>query len=145
MRMTVLMILAALSAPLSALADEEYIPPVTDPLVKKECGECHLTFHPALLPQASWRKMMATLANHFGEDASLDAEIREKVTKFLIDNTNKRGADPNNPPLRFTTANWFTEEHQEERDATRMMKRRKVKSWADCVACHRDAKRGHFE
>ena len=145
MRIAVLIITAALLSPLSALADEEYIPPVTDALVKKECGECHLTFHPALLPKASWRKMMANLANHFGEDASLDAPIRDKVADFLIANTNDRGADPNNPPLRFTTAGWFSEEHQEERDARRMMKRRKAKSWADCAACHSRAASGHFD
>ena len=144
MRMTVLIIVAALSAPLSALADEEYIPPVTDPLLNKECGECHMTFHPALLPRASWRKMMATLANHFGEDASLNAKTREKIEGFLSANTNDRRVDPNNPPLRFTTANWFLDEHRED-DVEWMMRRRKVKSWADCVACHRNATRGYYD
>ena len=144
MRKTVLVLVAALFAPLTALADDEYIAPVTDPLVKKECGECHMTFHPALLPRASWRKMMATLATHFGEDASLDAETREKVEGFLIANTNDRRVDPNNPPLRFTTAGWFLDEHSEG-DVEWMMRRRKIRSWADCVGCHRNAERGYYD
>ena len=66
MRLTVLALSAALLAPLTAAADQDYAPPVTDPLVKKECGECHVIFQPAFLPKSSWRKMMATLPAELG-------------------------------------------------------------------------------
>ena len=39
MRLTALALSAALLAPLTAVADDDSVPPVTDPLVKKETGE----------------------------------------------------------------------------------------------------------
>ena len=40
---------------------------------KAECSSCHMAYHPGLLPERSWRKMMAELDKHFGQNASLDA------------------------------------------------------------------------
>ena len=41
--------------------------PVADPVVKEECGGCHLAFPPSMLPASSWRRMMGELENHFGD------------------------------------------------------------------------------
>ena len=41
-----------------------YFPPVADPLVKEECGSCHLAFAPSMLPASSWQRMMADLVKH---------------------------------------------------------------------------------
>ena len=144
MRLTALALSAALLAPLTAAADEDYAPPVTDPLVKKECGECHMAFPPAFLPTASWRKIMATLADHFGEDASLDAGIRDKVESYLIANTGNGRVDRDNPPLQITELFWFREEHDES-EVRRMGRRRNVKTMVDCAACHRNAESGYFD
>ena len=39
-----------------AVADGgERVPPVTDPVVKKECGSCHMAFPPHFLPRRSWQ------------------------------------------------------------------------------------------
>ncbi len=142
MRLTALALSAALLAPLTAAADEDYAPPVTDPLVKKECGECHMAFPPAFLPTASWRKIMATLADHFGEDASLDAGTRDKIESYMITNAGNQRVDPDTPPLQITKRFWFRGEHS---DVRRMAIRRKVKTMVDCVACHRNAERGDFD
>ncbi len=144
MRMPALMLLAAILSPLTAAADEFFMPLVTDKLVRKECGECHLTFHPVLLPAASWRKIMETLADHFGEDASMDAEPYEKVKAYLIANSARGRSNPENPPLRFTDLNYFQEGHREG-DVESMIRDRNVKTWADCSACHRNAKHGYFD
>ncbi len=144
MRLTALALSAALLAPLAAMADDDYIPPVTDKLVKKECGECHMTLQPGFLPAPSWRKIMVTLADHFGEDASLNARIRDKVESYLIANAGNRRVDPDNPPLQITKFFWFRDEHNDG-DVRRMARRRNVKTLVDCVACHRNADRGDFD
>lgn len=144
MRLTALAFTVALLAPLTAAADEDSVPPVTDPLVKKECGECHMAFQPAFLPAASWRKIMVTLDNHFGEDASLDAGTRDKVETYLVANAGRSRIDSANSPLRITNLNWFRKEHREG-EVKRLRKKHNVKTLADCAACHRGADRGYFE
>ncbi|MDP3338305.1 MAG: hypothetical protein Q8S51_16135, partial [Rhodoferax sp.] len=54
--------------------------PVADAVVKEECGGCHLAFAPSMLPARSWTRMMADLANHFGDDASVDPATAKKIT-----------------------------------------------------------------
>ena len=53
----------------------------------KECISCHTLFPPFLLPQKSWVSMMATLENHFGDDASLDEKTSESIKAFLVKNS----------------------------------------------------------
>ncbi|NQV99407.1 MAG: cytochrome C, partial [Rhodospirillales bacterium] len=69
----IVMIAALVAFAFQARADER-VPRVTDPLVRKECGACHMAFQPAFLPAKSWDKMLGELSNHFGEDASLPAD-----------------------------------------------------------------------
>ena len=63
-----------------------YYPPVTDPVVKEECGSCHLAFAPSMLPASSWKRMMADLKNHFGDDATIDAASAARITEYLVAN-----------------------------------------------------------
>ncbi len=144
MRLIALALFAILLTPLRAEADNDIMPPITDPLVKKECGECHLAFQPKFLPAPSWRKIMQTLADHFGEDASLKPEIRDKVESYLIANADNRRVDVSNPPLKITQLFWFRDEHN-DRDVKRMLRKRKLKSIVNCVPCHRNADRGYFD
>ncbi len=144
MRFTALIFSAALLVPLSAMADEDSVPPVTDPLTKKECGACHMAYQPAFLPAASWREIMATLDDHFGEDASLDPETRGQIESYLAANAGRGRARRASPPLRITNLKWFTSEHRDH-EVTWLWKNRNVKTMADCAACHRGAGRGYFE
>ena len=64
----------------------ERVPPVTDPVVKKECGSCHMAFPPQFLPRRSWQKLVDTLADHFGENASLGEAQRKSVLDYLLAN-----------------------------------------------------------
>jgi len=128
--------------------------PVTDPVVKTECGSCHIAFSPSMLPAKSWQDMMGTLKNHFGDDASVDAGAASHITRYLVANAADsgnggrgeklvRGAAVTNPPLRITELpNW-------------VRKHRKVPAWewvhkdvrtrANCAACHADAERGYYD
>ena len=101
-----------------------YFAPVADPMVKDECGSCHLAFAPSMLPASSWRRMMADLRNHFGDDASLDPAVTTKITEYLVNNAADtggrrysdkllRGVSATNAPLRITELpKWVKEHHK---------------------------------
>jgi hypothetical protein len=76
---------AVLLLALPAAADgPERVPPVTQAPTREERGECHMAFQPALLPAESWRGIMAGLADHFGEDASLEAGLAGEIEAYLV-------------------------------------------------------------
>jgi hypothetical protein len=56
-----------------------YFPPVADPVVKEECGSCHIAFAPSMLPASSWKRMMDDLKNHFGDDATIDPAMAARL------------------------------------------------------------------
>ncbi len=133
----------------SALASERY-GAITDPLTKKECGDCHMAFQPAFLPARSWEKIMNTLPDHFGEDASLPPEKVEAIRKYLMANAADRrgrgkmlrGVGRNETPLRITELPYWVKEHREE-VSPRAWK--KAGSRANCMACHRHADKGYYD
>ena len=138
----------------NAQAGGHYFAPVTDPVVKEECGSCHIAYPPSMLPARSWERTLAGLKNHFGDDASLDAQTAERVRRYLTayaaDAAGRRygekltrGVGASSAPLRITELPRWVREH------------RKVPAWewthkdvrtkANCAACHADAERGYFD
>lgn len=133
-------------------ADDRYRP-IQDETVKKECGACHLAFQPQMLPKRSWEKIMMGLSDHFGEDASLDKATVQEVKEYLTENAADsgwwsgkflRGIKDDMTPLRITEMPYWVREHNKEvpnwawRDA-------KVKTKANCVACHLRAESGNYD
>jgi len=118
-------------------------PAQTSARFRQECSSCHIPYAPGLLPAKSWRKMMAGLDNHFGSDASLDAEDSRKITAFLVKNASNRWSAPT-APLRITDSNWFKRKHDDHEINPAIWKNPKVKSPANCGACHPQAERGDF-
>ncbi len=57
---------------------------VGDEITKKECGACHMAYGPINLLGESWTILMSDLANHFGEDASLDEQTRKHIEAYLV-------------------------------------------------------------
>lgn len=150
-----LLLVATLSAPILPAQAEEgtYLPPVTDTTVTKECGACHMVFPPQFLPARSWRKLMADLASHFGEDASLAGPARQMVTTYLLDHAADapgtkgsqrflRGLSADVTPLRISETPFWQNAHEEV--SARQFASATVKSPANCVACHTAANRGDF-
>lgn len=79
---------------------------------------------------------MSRLDKHFGADASLDAKTREQIANYLDRNGGPGrifGSRGEELP-RITTTDWFLRKH---RGAVRMVLKGKVKSLADCAACHK--------
>ena len=47
------------------------------------CGSCHLVYQPGLLPARSWDRIMATLSDHFGDNAELDPAASSEIRRLL--------------------------------------------------------------
>lgn len=127
---------------------------VDDPQWKQECGSCHVPYPPSLLPKASWRRIMAGLGNHFGENAELDPATSAHILALLeahaadsgysrLGAKVMRGIDGSTPPARITETAWFQRKHDEV--PTGAWKRASVGSPANCGACHGEAERGIFD
>ena len=110
---------------------------------QQECSSCHLAYAPGLLPAQSWRKIMSGLDKHFGSDAFMDAQDNKEITAFLVSNASSRW-NSSAAPLRITETAWFTRKHDTHEISPSVWKNPKVKSPANCAACHRQADTGNF-
>lgn len=142
--------LAIIAAPAFA-GEGEYMPPVDHPMTVAECGACHMAYPAGFLPARSWVAIMATLDDHFGENAALDDASRAEIEAYLVANAADaggwapgllRGVPPEATPLRISELPWFVREHREEVSPQML---RKAGSMANCTACHRAAQQGSFE
>jgi nitrate/TMAO reductase-like tetraheme cytochrome c subunit len=124
-----------------ALADDHRYP-APSPLVKAECGSCHIAYPPQLLSASAWRALMSGLDKHFGTDASLDPQTVATITTFLEQNAGRERSFSVQPVLRISETRWFVHEHDEVPGS--VWKSPKVKSPSNCAACHSNAEQGDF-
>ena len=113
-----------------------------DPTYVAECASCHIPYPPRFLPAASWRALMGNLGDHFGTDASLDAQTVAAVLQYLEVNARRPRASDSPTPLRITETRWFRHEHGTPDKLVR--RHPTIKSAANCGACHTDAANGRF-
>ncbi|WP_457605473.1 cytochrome b/b6 domain-containing protein [Nitratifractor sp.] len=158
-----IMLALALSLPLWAVVDKGSIlvqtaHPNVDydkeaPLFSQECASCHTLYPPHLLPQTSWERIMATLEDHFGDDASLDEEDRQKILRFLSENSAEHSSreaahylassierSGKSDIIAITQTPYWKEKHREI--ATEIFDAHPVRSKANCKACHRGIEKG---
>jgi hypothetical protein len=139
---------AALSLPFAAHADKMPLPADAPPAFKGECASCHLAFPPALLGADDWKRVMASLDKHYGDNASLDDKARQAIEDFLVRHAGKAtkigaGGTANNGALpRMTATPWFKRKHHEV--SATDWRHAKVKSPANCGACHTRATESSF-
>lgn len=133
----------ALAAP--ALAEGDFVQPVTDPTTLEECSACHIAYPAGFLPKASWNAILDDLGNHFGEDASLPETTVAEIRAYLdgVAPERVRGVDNAAPILRISELDWFQREHR--RAIAKAEADPKIGSIANCAACHRGAEKGWFE
>ena len=124
-----------------ATADRINLPADMPASYPSECGSCHLPFPPSLLSADDWRKTMAGLERHFGTDASLEAKESQVISAWLTRHAGRRPASGEKTP-RITTAAWFVREHDEV--PARIWRDERIKSAANCAACHRGANQGRY-
>lgn len=134
--------------PLAAHADKLSLPADAPPAFQAECASCHLAFPPQLLVADGWRRVMRALDKHYGDNASLDEKTRLALEEFLVRHAGSAGkvgpggtAKPGEPP-RLTATPWFDRKHREVPRAD--WAAAKVKSPANCAACHTRAAAGSY-
>lgn len=156
-----LVALGALTLAFSILAIQQlqaggghFYPPVQDKLVLEECGSCHLAFPAAMLPVASWQRMMTELDQHFGEDLSLDETRAEHIGRYLTQNAADAAGQPYSRklmkgvrfsvgPQRITELPKWVRKHRKVPDWE--WQRPEVVSKVNCLACHPDAESGYYQ
>ena len=134
---------AAAALVAEATASEHKYLANANPAWKVECGGCHVAYPPQLLSAPSWRTIMSGLDRHFGVDASVDAGTAAAVGGFLEANAARAGSKRGDPSaLRITESRWFRHEHADIAAAT--WTGPKVRSAANCSACHGGAESGDY-
>ncbi|MBS1138722.1 MAG: hypothetical protein H6R13_175 [Proteobacteria bacterium] len=138
-----LILIALLTCSLQALADRLPMPANAPASFKSECSSCHIAYQPGLLAADDWRKLMAGLQDHFGSDATIDSKTGLEITNFLTRNAGdvSRLGSAGNPP-RITQTQRFIRKHREV--PAKFWRDPRVKSAANCEACHRGAANGNY-
>ena len=113
-----------------------------------------MAYPPGLLPTRSWKKLMAGLENHFGDNAELDSETFKSISEFLVSNSADdsnyrrsrkimRSLSNKDAPIRISKTPYIINKHDEIPD--RLIKyNKKVNSLSNCSACHNKAEQGLF-
>lgn len=166
---TVLLAVALLVSSGSALAEDSFwswlitlsrqkeVQPVTNKAYQEECGSCHFAYQPGLLPGKSWAKLLdeKALADHFGEDASLDKDVLKSISDYAMENAAEKSwfkrsrkialaTAEGDAPLRITEVRYIKRKHHDIPE--KMIKGNKdVKSQSYCNACHTKAEKGIFD
>ena len=132
-----------LGAALPALADRVPLPANAPAGYQAECGSCHMAYQPALLSANDWRRTMAGLKDHFGTDATVDGPAGQEIANFLERNAGNAGklGSAGEPPRISQTAR-FVRKHRDI--PAKYWKDPRIKSAANCEACHRGAAEGNY-
>lgn len=120
---------------------------------QEACSECHMAYHPSLLPARSWRRMLDAQSDHFGEDLFLAPKTVTALREYAAANSagqtereaswrTLRSLPGNETPLRITDTPYWKRVHRDI-DAA-VWKRPSVNGQFNCAACHRDAESGGF-
>jgi cytochrome c5 len=128
--------------------------PVANATYDSECGSCHFAYQPGLLPEKDWERIMDALAEHYGDDASLDERQAADIRGYLRDNAADRaslsrarafaaGSEASEGLPRVTTTSYFRREHAEI-PARFVQGNAEVASFGNCSACHRNAAAGVY-
>lgn len=132
-----------LSIALPALADRMPMPSNTPASYRAECSSCHMAFPPAMLSANDWKKTMSQLEQHFGSDAAVDKAVASEISNFLTRNagSGERVDGAGNPPRISKTARF---ERKHRSISAKFWRDPRVKSAANCEACHQGANDGRF-
>jgi hypothetical protein len=128
--------------------------PNDSPAYEKECGSCHFPYQPGWLPERSWRRLMGSLSNHFGDSAEVSATSRDTITAYLTSraadhsqNTRSReimaAIKPGETPVSVTKVLYVGGIHGGFLDPT-FKGKPEAKTLAQCPLCHQKAHRGWF-
>jgi len=124
-----------------------------NPVFVNECGSCHTLYPPTLLSKEGWSVLMGDLSNHFGDDASLDPADEQSIREYLL----AHSVETSTQEMSFKMAQSLEKRDMIAITQTPFWKKRhrhiseeifksdKVKSRANCKACHSDVEQGTIE
>lgn len=123
-------------------------------LYQQECGNCHLAYPPAMLPADAWQGVVDTLADHFGDNAELDAATATEIGAFLERHSAGKGsgkysvrtnrATQGRTPRRITETDYFVGQHHEI-PRKMVADNPDIQRFSRCEACHANAADGLFD
>lgn len=124
-----------------------------NPLFVNECASCHTLYPPSLLPKESWSALMGDLSNHFGDDASLDPSDHQTILAYLLAHSAETSTQEmsikmmqsleKRDMIAITQTPFWKKRHKNI--ASDVFTSDKVKSRANCKACHSDVEQGIIE
>jgi nitrate/TMAO reductase-like tetraheme cytochrome c subunit len=140
-------LLLILLFPFAAQADKLRLPVDAPPAFQAECASCHVAFPPQLMVADDWKRVMRSLDKHYGDNASLDEKTRQILEDFHVRNAGGRKVGAGRTAQagelpRLTQTDWFVREHREVPRAD--WTHAKVKTPANCAACHTKAAEGSY-
>ena len=127
---------------------------VEDETHRSECGGCHFAYQPGLLPSQAWERIMGSLAEHYGDDASLETAEAKKIRNYLTTNAADHSDLPRSQAFaalpgrgdalpRITDTAYFRREHHEIPERL-VQGNQDVGSFSNCQSCHTGAERGIY-
>ena len=132
---------------------KRYLTPVNNPTYIEECGGCHFTYQPELLPSGSWNKILVGLENHYGEAIELDPNSKKVIGEYLKANAAEYSSAKRSvkimrslgsqTPLRITEIPYIQRKHHEVSPS--VFSRDPIGSFSNCLACHRTAEKGIYD
>ena len=132
---------------------KHYLTPVNDPTYIEECGGCHFTYQPELLPSGSWDKILVGLEDHHGEFIELDPDSKKIIGEYLKSNAAEYSSAKravkimrslgSQTPMRITEIPYIHRKHHEIHPD--VYERDPIGSLSNCSACHSGAEKGFYE
>jgi Dihaem cytochrome c len=133
--------------------DDDLLGSTTNSVYKGNCGACHFSYQPQLLPSGSWEKILSGLDDHFGETVDIDPDTRKGIRDYLLANGAERSSAKrakkivrslgDKTPLRITEIPYIREKHHEISQG--VFSRASIGSFSNCVACHITAENGMYD
>ncbi len=125
------------------------------PVLALECGDCHIVFPAYLLPAQSWRLIMDTTEDHFGDELDLEEEDAETIREYLV----RHSADHSTREAAFKileSLKWRYEhvnsivhtpywKKTHKRIPSKVFKKKEIDSKFSCDACHPDIVKGRID
>ncbi len=139
-------------SPLLQASGKYNVAPVTNQQYQDDCSSCHFAYQPGLLPANSWRKLMDNLADHFGENAELDAADKQSLLTYLeknsADNSRAylsrkvmRSLPWKGTVIQISKLGFMAHEHDE---IPRRVFKGNLQGFTNCNACHQRAEQGSY-
>ncbi len=133
--------------------ENKYLSPVNNVAYKENCGSCHFAYQPELLPSGSWKRILTSLEDHFGEAVEVDSEEKKFIAEYLQKNAAERSSAKravkiikclgSDLPMRITQIPYIQKKHHDI--SPEVFKRKAIGSLSNCSTCHTTAEKGIYD